>query len=252
MAPNSRSRIHRTEIADVSVAASSIAERLGGAAVARALIADEGDEAFHLSPLPYGYSALEPVIDRETLHWHHDVHHRSYVDKLNEALRGRPVKGMALEEILSRVSMFANEVRGNGGGHWNHTFFWSVMTDQKEDQEITPEVLSAIERDFFSFDEFRARFVKAGIDHLGSGWVWLIRDSNGKLAITTTANHDNPLMDVVENRGAPILVCDLWEHAYYLKYKARREDFLRKFFTVVNWSRVHALFIGEHRGGYRH
>ncbi len=228
------------------MASMSIAEALGGKNVQQALIAASGHEPFHLGPLPYAYDALEPVIDRETLKWHHDVHHRCYVDRLNEALASTSVRGRTLEEILSHVSAFPQAVRDHGGGHWNHTFFWSVMTDCKEDQEISPELLKAFEKSFGSLDAFKAEFVRVGSQHVGSGWLWLIKDGPERLHLATTLNHDNPLMDVCAVRGQPILVCDLWEHAYYLHFKAKREDFLRQFFALVNWTRVHKLLIGDY------
>lgn len=231
MAPISRSRLnhaHRTP-----------SEELGS--VHAALL-----EPFHLDPLPFDYSGLEPVMDRETMHWHHDVHHREYVERLNRLMPEVPVHGIGLEEILRHVSRFSTEIRECAGGHWNHAFFWSVMTDQKENQELTPEVLSAIERNFLSFENFKTHFIQVGASHVGSGWVWLIKTDADRLAVVTTMNQDNPLMDVAEAHGEPILGCDLWEHAYYLKYKAKREDYLRKFFSIVNWSRVHALFIGPY------
>jgi Fe-Mn family superoxide dismutase len=201
---------------------------------------------FELLELPYGYDALEPIVDQETMHLHHDVHHRGYVTKLNAAVAALDgAENQDLETILRSASRYPKAVRVNGGGHWNHTFFWNIMTDRKEDQEITPEVLHALENSFTSLEEFKAAFVKAGLEQIGSGWVWLIQPENGeKLELVTTANQDNPLMDLAEKRGTPILGCDLWEHAYYLKHHANREEFLRKFFVVVNWARVQALYTG--------
>jgi Fe-Mn family superoxide dismutase len=219
-----------------------IGELLGGPSVLSALTAARGQEPFHLSPLPYAYEALEPVIDHETMHWHHDVHHRGYVEKLNQALSDAKIQGLPLEEILARVSEFSEAVRVNGGGHWNHTFYWSILTDKKEDQELTPEILKAIDASFGSFDNFKAEFVKMGLEHAGSGWLWMLRTEENKLRLATTSVHDNPLMDVCETKGVPVLACDLWEHAYYLKFKAHREEFLRKFFVVINWARVGCLF----------
>ena len=212
------------------------------------LTAARGSQPFVLSPLPYAMDALEPVIDRETLLWHYDVHHRSCVDKLNDTLKDSSVHGLTLDEILARVSRFPKAVRAHGGGHWNHTFFWNSMTDVKENQEFSPELLHAFELSYGSLDDFKTHFINSGTELHGSGWMWLMRTAQGRLKIITTPNNDNPTMDFCEVSGKPILVCDLWEHAYYLKFKANRAEFIRKFLAIVNWARVHSLFVNEPTG----
>lgn len=223
----------------------TIGSRLGSRAVTHSLMAHAGAEPFQLAPLPYRHDSLEPCIDSETMRWHHDILHASYVQGLNEALKGKSIVGQSLEDLLAELSSnFATNsdaVRFHGGGHWNHTFFWSVMTDCKEDHEMPPYLKHAIEDDFKSVDRFKEVFVEAGASHPGSGWVWLVRSESGRLEVRTTSNNDNPLMDVFSEKSIPLLVCDLWEHAYFLHYKAKRDEFLRKFFAVVNWARVGAL-----------
>ena len=205
----------------------------------------EAKGPFRLTPLPYAYEALEPVIDRETMFFHHDVIQREYVEGLNQALQGS-AETLKLEEILARVSRYPKAVRDNGGGMWNHEFYWCAMTDKKEDQEISPELLHAFENSFGSVDEFKSRFIRAGAAHVGSGWIWVVKTPAGRLEIVTTEKNDNPLMDTCQAQGRPILVCDLWEHAYFLRYRAAKGEYIRKFFAVVNWARMHTLFVGEY------
>lgn len=218
---------------------------LRGPRILQQLVGRYGAKPFHLTPLPYGFDALEPFIDRETLYWHHDVHHRAYVELLNEVLSGIPGvpswQGVSLESILRCVSRLPVEVRSCAGGHWNHSFFWNLMTDRKEYQEISSPVLRMIESNFESLENFKAQFIHYGSLHFGSGWIWLLRTGPYDLTIATTGDQDNPIMDDSEIQGVPLLACDLWEHAYYLNYKARRELYLRRFFSVVNWALVHEM-----------
>ena len=202
-------------------------------------------EAFTLAPLPFAYDALEPVIDRDSLRWHYEVHHRECVDKLNESLKDVATDGFTLDKMMSRISKFPKAVRGHGGGHWNHTFFWNILTDQKEDREISPELLHAFEKSYGTLEDFRSYFAQASHEVVGSGWIWLIKTASGRLKITTTQNNDNPLMDVCETNGTPILNCDIWEHSYHSHFKGSRDDYIRQFFAIVNWSRVHSLFVGD-------
>jgi superoxide dismutase, Fe-Mn family len=191
---------------------------------------------FTLAPLPYATDALEPVIDKVTMELHHGKHHQAYVNNLNAAVAADPkLAGLSLEELVAKAGTYSAAVRNNAGGHWNHTFFWNLMTPAAQSGSPSPELLKAITESFGSLDAFKAAFNKAGLGRFGSGWSWLIVDANGKLAVTTTPNQDNPLMDVAETRGTPVLGNDLWEHAYYLKYNNRRGDYLGAWWQVVNW-----------------
>lgn len=200
---------------------------------------------FALDPLPYGFDALAPVIDAETMRLHWGAHHRAYVDNLNRAVAADPALAkLSLEEMLARVSTLPKAVRDNGGGHWNHRFFWTLMTAPGTGGQPSPRLLAAIARDFGSLPAFRRQFEQAGLRQFGSGWAWLIVRPDGRLAITSTPNQDNPLMDVVPEaeRGTPILGNDVWEHAYYLSYRNRRGEYLQKWWEVVNWNQVSLLF----------
>lgn len=198
--------------------------------------------AFVLEPLPYAPEALEPAIDAETMRIHHGRHHKAYVDNLNAAVAADPaLAGLSLEQLMARMSTLPVAVRNNGGGHWNHALFWRLMAPVGQGGEPSAELAAAITRDFGSMDAFKAAFNRAATSRFGSGWAWLIvRD--GKLEITSTANQDNPLMDLAEVRGAPVLAVDVWEHAYYLNYQNRRADYLTAWWTVVNWNEVNRLF----------
>ncbi len=195
-----------------------------------------------LPPLPYPAEALEPAIDAETMRIHHDRHHKAYVDNLNAALAARSdLAGLPVEALLARASSLPPAIRNNGGGHWNHSLFWQLMAPPGTGGAPSPALLAAITRDFGSLDSFKTAFNQAATSRFGSGWAWLIvRD--GKLTVTSTANQDNPLMDVTEVKGAPILAVDVWEHAYYLKYQNRRADYLAAWWQVVNWNEVNRRF----------
>jgi Fe-Mn family superoxide dismutase len=196
--------------------------------------------AFTLPPLPYPADALEPYIDAQTMTIHHDKHHQAYVDNLNKALAGTEHENKSLEDIVRIAGSISPAVRNNGGGHWNHTFFWEIMAPHAGGSP-TGELADAINSAFGSFDTFKEKFNAAGTTRFGSGWAWLIvRD--GKLEVTSTPNQDNPLMDVAEVKGAPILGVDVWEHAYYLKYQNRRPEYLSNFWNVINWAKVSELY----------
>jgi Fe-Mn family superoxide dismutase len=198
--------------------------------------------AFTLPPLPYAYDALEPAIDKETMTFHHDKHHQAYVDKLNEAVNAdASLQGKTLEELFASISKAPKAVRNNGGGHWNHSLFWELMAPVGETGEPSAELAAAIDRDLGGLDKFKEAFNAAGAGQFGSGWAWLIVQ-DGKLKVTSTPNQDNPLMDVAEEKGAVVLAADVWEHAYYLKYQNRRPDYLKAFWTVVNWNKANELF----------
>lgn len=195
--------------------------------------------AFQLPDLPYDFAALEPHIDARTMEIHHDKHHAGYTKKLNAAIEGTALEGKSIKDILANVSQHGAGVRNNGGGYFNHSLFWSVMSP---DGGGTPSermnIHKAIMRDFGSFDAFKEKFKQAAAGQFGSGWAWLCVDENDKLFVTSTANQDNPLMDVVGANGTPILGLDVWEHAYYLHYQNKRGDYVDAFFNVINWKEV--------------
>ena len=194
---------------------------------------------FTLAPLPYAYDALEPAIDTQTMTIHHDKHHQAYVDNLNKAISANPaLSGQSLEQLIAKAGTLPPTVRNNAGGHWNHTFFWNSMTPIAKSGAPSPALNAAIISGFGSMDNFKAEFKKAGLGRFGSGWVWLIVGADGKLAITSTPNQDNPLMDIAEVKGIPLLANDMWEHAYYLKYQNKRGDYIDAWWQVVNWDEV--------------
>lgn len=195
--------------------------------------------AFTLPPLPYAHEALEPHIDKQTMEIHHGKHHQAYVDNLNKAVAGTPNETKSLEELIASAGSLSPAIRNNGGGHWNHTFFWEIIGPGGG--KPTEKVSNAINEAFGSFDSFKEKFNNAGMTRFGSGWAWLIV-KNGKLEVTSTPNQDNPLMDVAETKGTPILGVDVWEHAYYLKYQNKRADYLNAFWSVVNWKEVEKRF----------
>ena len=191
---------------------------------------------FELPKLPYGYDALEPYIDKQTMEIHHTKHHNGYVTKLNGAIEGTELEGKSLEDILKNVSKHPVAVRNNGGGHYNHSLFWTIMKKggggfPKGDLE------RAVNESFGSTEEFKKQFSNAAATRFGSGWAWLIV-ADGKLEITSTPNQDNPLMDVADKKGTPILGLDVWEHAYYLKYQNKRPDYIENWWNVINWDEV--------------
>ena len=192
--------------------------------------------AFTLPALPYAYDALEPHIDTLTMQIHHDKHHQAYVDNLNKAIAGTPNENKSLDELVKAAGSISPAVRNNGGGHWNHAFFWESLS---KNGGGTPsgKLADAINSAFGSFDEFKTKFNAAGATRFGSGWAWLIV-KDGKLEISSTPNQDNPLMDVAEVKGTPLLGVDVWEHAYYLKYQNRRPDYLKAWWNTVNWDKA--------------
>lgn len=193
--------------------------------------------AFELEALPYASNALEPHIDKETMEIHHDRHHQAYVDNLNKAIAGTDAENLSLEEINKNISKYPAAVRNNGGGHFNHKLFWTVLSANGGD-EPTGELAEAINKTFGSFSELKTQLQNAGATRFGSGWAWLIVKSDGELAVTSTPNQDNPLMDVAEVQGTPILGIDVWEHAYYLKYQNKRPAYLDAIFNVIDWDAV--------------
>jgi Fe-Mn family superoxide dismutase len=198
--------------------------------------------AFSVPDLPYAYDALEPHIDEATMRVHHDKHHQAYVDKANQALEGTEWADREVEDVLRNLSSLPEDkqgpVRNNGGGHYNHTLFWQMLSPDGGG-EPSGELGSAIGEKFGSFDSFKEEFKAAGIARFGSGWAWLVKDDSG-LAVVSTANQDSPVSD----GATPLLGCDVWEHAYYLKYQNRRPDYIDAFWNVVNWDYVAERFAG--------
>jgi Fe-Mn family superoxide dismutase len=198
--------------------------------------------AFVLPPLPYAHDALEPAIDKATMEFHHGKHHQAYVDNLNKAVDAdSALQGKSLEELFATISKATKAVRNNGGGHWNHSLFWELLAPVGETGEPSDELAAAIDRDLGGMEACKTAFNAAGAGQFGSGWAWLIVQ-DGRLKVTSTPNQDNPLMDVAEDKGAVVLAADVWEHAYYLNYQNRRADYLKAFWTVVNWNKANALF----------
>jgi Fe-Mn family superoxide dismutase len=197
--------------------------------------------AFELPALPYAHSALEPHIDKATMEIHHGKHHNAYVTNLNAAIAGTEAESLSLEDLNKNISKFAPAVRNNGGGHYNHSLFWTILAPNAGGTP-TGELADAINKAFGSFDAFKEEFAKAGATRFGSGWAWLIVKADGSLAVTSTPNQDNPLMDIAEVKGAPILGLDVWEHAYYLHYQNRRPDYIAAFWNLVNWNEVAKRF----------
>lgn len=191
--------------------------------------------AFVLDPLPYPSDSLEPNIDKQTMEIHHDKHHNAYVTNLNNAIAGTEMENKSIEELLSSVGSAPAAVRNNGGGHYNHTLFWNTLSGSGGGQP-TGELAQAINQKFGSYDAFKEEFTKAATTRFGSGWAWLIVTPDGQLAITSTPNQDNPLMDIAETKGFPVIGLDVWEHAYYLKYQNRRPEYIAAYFNVVDWN----------------
>jgi superoxide dismutase, Fe-Mn family len=196
--------------------------------------------AFELPKLGYEYAALEPHIDARTMEIHYTKHHQAYINNLNNAIAGTDLENKTLAELMTGVSKLPVAVRNNGGGHFNHTLFWTVMTPNGGGLP-KGDLLDAINRYFGSFDKFKEQFSNAGMTRFGSGWAWLIK-AGDDLKITSTPNQDNPLMDLAEIKGTPILGVDVWEHAYYLKYQNRRNEYLAAFWNVVNWEEAGRRF----------
>lgn len=197
--------------------------------------------SFELPDLPYSKSALEPYIDAQTMEIHHDKHHAAYTSKLNDAIEGTDLEKQSIEDILKNISKHSAGVRNNGGGYYNHSLFWSIMGPDAGG-DPTGDVGAAIEEAFGSYDNFKTEFSNAAATRFGSGWAWLIVNGEGKLEVTSSPNQDNPLMDVAEKKGTPILGLDVWEHAYYLKYQNKRPDYISAFFNVINWDEVNRRF----------
>lgn len=192
---------------------------------------------FTLPGLPYAYDALEPHIDKTTMEIHHGKHHKAYVENLNKALTELKSAADNVEEICSTITSYNTAIRNNAGGHYNHSLFWKLMKPNGGG-EPDGKILEVINSNFTSFEEFKKKMSDAGAKRFGSGWAWLVKKSDGSFEITSTPNQDNPLMDVAEVKGTPIMGIDVWEHAYYLKYQNKRADYLGAWWNVVNWDEV--------------
>ena len=197
--------------------------------------------AFELAPLPYASDALEPHFDKMTMEIHHDKHHQTYVTNLNNAVKDTDLANHSLEDLLHNVSKHPVAVRNNGGGHYNHTLFWQLLSPTGGGSP-TGTLATAIAEKFGTFEAFKEEFAKAATTRFGSGWAWLIVNAEGKLDLTSTPNQDNPLMDVAEKQGKIVLGLDVWEHAYYLKYQNRRPEYIAAFWNVINWNKAEELY----------
>jgi Fe-Mn family superoxide dismutase len=197
--------------------------------------------SFKLPELSYDYNALEPYIDARTMEIHHSKHHAAYTANLNKAVEGTSLEGASIEEIFAGVSAHPTAVRNNGGGFFNHNVFWSVM-GPNGGGEPSGELLEAINGTFGSFADFKSKFSTAAATRFGSGWAWLVKQADGSLVVNSTPNQDNPLMDIAEVKGTPLLTIDVWEHAYYLHYQNRRPEYIEAFWNVVNWEEVARRF----------
>ena len=197
--------------------------------------------AFVLDPLPYANDALEPHFDALTMEIHHDRHHNAYVTNLNAAVTGTELEGKSIEELIAGISKLSPAVRNNGGGHWNHTFFWNILSPNGGGTPVGT-LAEAITAKFGSFETFKDEFKKAGLTRFGSGWAWLVVTADGSLAVSSTPNQDNPLMDIADVKGTPIIGLDVWEHAYYLKFQNKRPDYIDAFWNVVDWAGAEARY----------
>lgn len=197
--------------------------------------------AFTLPALPYAFNALEPHIDARTMEIHHGKHHNAYITNLNNAIAGTDAEKLSLDEIIKNISKYPMPVRNNGGGHYNHSLFWTILGPNAGGAP-SGKLADAINAAFGSFDEFKTKFAAAAAGRFGSGWAWLIKDASGKLAISSTPNQDNPLMDIAETKGYPVIGLDVWEHAYYLNYQNRRPDYVAAWWNVVNWNEAAKRF----------
>jgi superoxide dismutase, Fe-Mn family len=198
--------------------------------------------AFELPKLNYAFNALEPHIDARTMEIHHGKHHQAYVTNLNNAIAGTDAEKLSIEDICKNISKYPAAVRNNGGGHYNHSLFWEIMSPNASGAP-SGEVAKAIDSDLGGFEKFKTDFAQAGATRFGSGWAWLAVKADGKLCVCSSPNQDNPLMDISECKGTPILGMDVWEHAYYLNYQNRRPDYMNAFFNVINWNKVNELYL---------
>ncbi len=194
---------------------------------------------YELPQLPYAYDALEPFVDARTMEIHHTKHHQAYIDNLNKALEGHDLASYPLLKLFGEISKLPVAVRNNGGGHYNHSLFWTVMKKPEDHNNLPNGLLKeAIDKDLGGYEKFAEAFTQGALTRFGSGWAWLSVDDNNKLFVSSTPNQDNPLMDVAEKQGYPVLGIDVWEHAYYLHYQNRRPDYVKAFLNIINWEEV--------------
>lgn len=196
---------------------------------------------FSLPSLPFIYTALEPSIDAKTVDIHYNRHHKAYVDNLNKAIEGTEWEKMQLQELFNQASLLPDQIRNNAGGHWNHTFYWNSLRSPEANPAPSKELTELLEKNFGSVEAFKAKFKDTGMKEFGSGWAWLVQMPDGSLELTATNNQDNPLMDNAKVKGVPLLTCDVWEHAYYLKYLNRRDEYMDSYWKIVDWQRVEEL-----------
>ncbi len=197
--------------------------------------------SFTLAPLPYASDALEPHFDQMTMEIHHGRHHNAYVTNLNNAVAGTDMESLSLEDLVKNISKYPAPVRNNGGGHWNHTFFWSILSPNGGGEPVG-DLAAAINAKFGSLSALKDEFKKAALGRFGSGWAWLCVDTKGELCVCSSPNQDNPLMDISECKGTPIIGLDVWEHAYYLKFQNKRPDYVDAFWNVVDWNKAEANY----------
>lgn len=202
---------------------------------------DNTSNVFELPQLRYAYDELEPYIDAQTMEIHHSRHHQGYVNKLNKAIAGTKMTESSLEDILRNVSAYSSAIRNNAGGHYNHSLFWRILTPVKNTKPSST-LIKAINRDFGSLENLKIQMNQAASEQFGSGWAWLSVDANKKLFVSSTPNQDNPLMDIADQKGIPIIGIDVWEHAYYLKYQNKRGDYLSSIWNVINWDEVSMMY----------
>lgn len=225
----------KNELIEVEIPNASYTDSIPSKGDPKTVVANQG--AFQMKGLNYGYNDLEPYMDGLTVETHYGKHHLGYCNKLNDAVKGTPMETMSIEEILKGLDLKNNALRNNAGGYYNHNIFWEILAP-KAGGRPTGKVAELIDKDFGSFDNFKSQFSEAGKSLFGSGWVWLIYQNDGTLKISTSVNQDNPLMPNAEVKGYPLLNLDVWEHAYYLKYKNERPKYIENFWQLVDWSKV--------------
>ena len=225
----------KEELIEVQVPSTNIADSAPADSDPKAVVANQG--AFQMKGLNYGYNDLEPYMDGQTVETHYSKHHLGYCNKLNDAVKGTPLETMSIEEILRGLDLKNSTLRNNAGGYYNHNIFWEIL-GPKAGGRPTGKIAELINRDFGNFDAFKTQFTETSKSLFGSGWVWLVYQNDGTLKITTSINQDNPLMPNAETKGYPLMNIDVWEHAYYLKYKNERPKYIDSFWQLIDWSKV--------------
>ena len=226
---------NKEEMTEVQVPSATAKDSIPAKGEPKSVVANQG--AFQMKGLNYGYNDLEPYMDGQTVETHYGKHHLGYCNKLNDAVKGTPLETMSIEEILKGMDLKNSALRNNAGGYYNHNIFWEILAP-KAGGRPTGKIAELINKDFGSFDQFKTQFTDAAKGLFGSGWVWLVYQNDGTLKITTSINQDNPLMPNAEVKGYPLMNIDVWEHAYYLKYKNERPKYIENFWQLVDWSKV--------------